>query len=413
MKIYFLGIGGAGMSSLAQYYVVQGHDVSGMDIKDSTVAKMLRSKGIEVTISNDAKDIPQGVDKFVYTASMKSENPVMQEAVKRGVEMQNYFACVGDITTQYKTISIAGTHGKTTTVGLAMAGLQAAGFDASMIGGAFMKALGGSNFHAGSNDYLVLESCEYKNHFHLLTPEIVLITNIEWEHVDFFPTFEEYKKSFKTFVSKAKVVLYHADDVVTAEILQDHQELCIPVPKNTGNNLNLTIPGQYNKDNAALTLGLAKYLELDMQKFTEGLEKFSGVARRQEYLGIKHGVKIYDDYGHHPTAMRLTLQAFREKFPESKIGLFFEPLLSRKEFFEAMKPCLEIADKVALFPIYIPGQKSDHSALEYFLDTMEDVEVIDDGAGFDAFVSQFGDGDIVLCMGAGKISDFVRGQIEG
>jgi len=170
--------------------------------------------------------------------------------------------------------------------------------------------------------------------------------------------------------------------------------------------------GRFNQDNAALALACAQHLGLDEEKFRKGLEEFGGASRRQEYIGEKFGVKLYDDYGHHPTAVRETLKAFRQKFMVEKIGLLFEPLLSRSEFFEEFVECFDEADQVGLFPVYIPGKGPDKESLKFFMDRKKGITIVDGDVAMDAFLADFDQGDIVVCMGAGKISYFIRQYVQ-
>lgn len=368
MKIHFIGIGGIGISALAQFCKTQGHEISGSEIQETGISEILRKQNIEIQIPQRAENVPEDCDLVVYTEAIifcEEENPEFLEAKKRKIPIKSYFEFLGEISQKFRTIAVAGTHGKTTTTGLLTAGFKQANFGASIFVGSKLRELDNSNFSAGTNDFLLVEACEYRNNFQFLCPEIVILTNVELDHVDFYRDENHYFETFAHFCKKAKVVIFHKEDKNAQKVLENFKGQKIAVSSKKIADMNLSISGIHNRENAILALACAEYLKenFNFSQFKKGLESFSGAWRRQEFLGEKslndqdselHKILVFDDYGHHPTEIKATLQSFRERFPDQPIGLIFEPhQFSRtKQFFEEFLSAFELADLTGLFPIY-------------------------------------------------------------
>ncbi len=416
MKIHFIGIGGIGTSALAQYCLRRGDSVTGSNQGETEIIPKLREQGMKVMIDGQKTDnIPEVCDLVVYSEAISEENPERQEATKRKITQKSYFESLGEISKDFRTIAVAGTHGKTTTSGMIAAGSLAADFSATFFVGSTLKEFGGSNFHSGTNEYAVIEACEYRENFRFLHPEIIVLTNVEWDHPDYYQTEEQYLKAFQSFLAKAKTVIFHEEDVMATKLLQTLSVEKIPVKRTS---LDLSVSGDHNQANAALAMQLAKYLELDLENFKQGLEQFTGAGRRQEYLGEKNGVNIFDDYAHHPTEVRATIQAMREKFPESKIVVIFEPhQFSRtRVFLDEFVEALNTADEVGLFPIYEARDSQEDKAtvsIESLQEKIAGSVSVKTKEEADQFLQKFEKGDAVVFMGAGRISGFVREFLEG
>ena len=412
MNIHFIGIGGIGMSALAQWCVHRGDSVMGSDSSDSAIIEMLQAKGIEIMIGQKAENITEDIELVVYTEAVSDSNVERQKAQNLHIPQYSYFEYLGKLSENYKTIAVAGTHGKTTTTGLIASGFLSEKFDATVVVGSTLKELGGSNFYPGTNDYFLVEACEYRENFRFLKPEIVLLTGVDYDHVDAFPTRESYIDAFRRFCLSTKTVVFHAEDEGSKEVLSDFQGEKIEIGRGNSGDcpspLSLNILGDFNQRNAALAVGLGKILKLG-NDFETGLESFSGAGRRQELLGEKNGIQIYDDYAHHPTELTALLKGFHQKFSDKKIGLIFEPhQFSRtKMFFEEFKKAFENADEVGLFPIYEARDTEEDKqfSLSAFCDSYDRVRTQKD---IDLFLKKFSVGDIVIFAGAGKISSFAR-----
>jgi len=352
MKIHFSGIGGIGMSALAQFCIRRGDTVVGSDVSESPIIDFLRKEGVNVMLPQEGKNLTNDVELLVYSEAVPAENPERVKATTLGIPQKSYFQYLGEISKDFRTIVVAGTHGKTTTTALIAAGFQSTGFGATVIVGAQLREFGGLNFHAGENEWLLVEGCEYRNNFQYLQPEILVLTNVELDHVDSYPSEEEYVIAFQALAQKAKVVLYHQGDEKAEEALIGFTGQKIAIGK--GENVQLRLLGAHNKQNAALALAVGEYLHLGMGGFQQALVNFGGAARRQEYLGTRNGLYVYSDYAHHPTEILATLTAFRQAAKGKSIAVVFEPhQYSRTRYFlDAFAASFDTADYVAIYPIY-------------------------------------------------------------
>ncbi len=418
MKIHFIGIGGIGISALAQFCHARGDTVYGSEIAETGILEKLRAQGIPIFIPQKAENIPQDCELVVYTEAVSTDNPERVEAKERGIQEKSYFQYLGDISRDFRTIAVCGTHGKTTTVGLLASAFQISGFDATVFVGSKLREFDNSNFHLGTNDFLLVEACEYRNNFQFLHPEIVLLTNAELDHTDFYRDADHYRSTFRDFCKKAKVVIYHEGDADAEVILTDFSGKKIVVSSEEMQNIaSLQISGAHNRANATLAFNLAQHLGLDLDQFKKGLESYKGAWRRQEFLGEKEGVRVFDDYGHHPTEIRATLQAFRERFPDRRIGLIFEPhQYSRtREFFPEFCDALSLADEVGIFPIYAARDTDEDKksvSVQDLIDHISGAEKIETQEDAQSFVKKLEGRDVLLFMGAGVIDQFAKDFLD-
>jgi UDP-N-acetylmuramate--alanine ligase len=272
-----------------------------------------------------------------------------------------YPEALGLLTEEYTTIAVCGTHGKTTTTAMVASMLKACGKNLTVIVGSLL-AEGGTNFAQGDSEYLVVEACEYRRSFLNLHPTHVLVTNIDEDHLDYYKDIDDIKSAFQSFADKIPAsgsLIAHADvslDTVAQKVNADS------VPKET---IELSVLGDHNKSNAQLALALAKTLSLSEADAKKGLIAFRGTWRRLEYKGIWHDVALYDDYGHHPTEIKATLQALREKYSANKykvIAVFQPHLYSRtKQHLDEFAESFADATTVCVLPIYAAREKDDGS----------------------------------------------------
>ena len=346
MKIHFIGIGGIGVSALAQYYLAKGEQVSGSDLASSEITKLLKRKGIKIIIGQYAKNITKNHDLIIYSPAVKEDNPELKEAKNLGIKCLSYPEALGELTKKYSTIAITGTHGKSTTTAMAALVLIKAGFDPTVIVGTKLKEFGNSNFRMGKSKYLIIEACEHEESFLNYWPKIIVITNIEKEHLDYYKNLKNILKAFDEFIShlpKNGVLVINKDDKNIAQILTSQ------VKKYTGQtcvfSLNqkkekeklrkiLKIPGEYNIYNALAALTIARALKIADKVSYQALSEFKGTWRRFELThaelhrtkrGITQKITIISDYAHHPTEVKATLKACREKFSKQKIWCVFQP----------------------------------------------------------------------------------------
>lgn len=414
MNIHFIGIGGIGISALAQYCHHRGDHVTGSEISETNIIPHLRELGIRITLPQKAENIPSKCDLTIYTEAVPPDNPERKGAEKRSIPQKSYFEYLGELSKEHRTIAVCGTHGKTTTVGLIASGFQAVDFDATVFVGSTLREFGESNFHLGTNNWLLVEACEYRNSFQFLWPDIIVLTNVELDHPDYYKSEEQYFQAFREFCSKAKIVICHNDDPNVERLFGKlgNEELQL-LTLESDENLSLQIYGKHNRENAALATKLAKQLELDIDEFKEGLHNYKGAGRRQEYLGEKEGIKIFDDYGHHPTEISVTLQSFREQFPGKKIGLIFEPhQFSRtRQFLNEFKESLEQADLVGIFPIYAARDTEEDLravSVNDLINRIDGAFLVRDQDDVTNITKKLDSGDVLIFMGAGKVDQFAR-----
>jgi len=336
-KIHMVGIGGIGLSALAQFYKHKGAQVAGSDRSESPVVDMLRARGIKVNIGHNAENVTSDTELLVYSDAVPEDNVERMRAKKFGIEQVSYFEALGRVTRLYRTVAIAGTNGKTTVTAMLGKILIDIGLDPTVIVGSVASEWG-SNFRAGYSDLFVVEACEYREHFLNFRPEVLVITNIEWDHTDYFKSFDEYRMAFDKVRALSKIV-------IDSELYSKEQ-----VPE-------LLVPGEFNKENARAAKAAARALAPNIPEdaIDRSLAEFKGSWRRFEYKGILPlGAKLYDDYAHHPTAVAKTIQAAREKFPDKKIVIFFHPhLYSRtRDLFDDFAKALATADQSYILPVY-------------------------------------------------------------
>ncbi|XKT74516.1 MAG: UDP-N-acetylmuramate--L-alanine ligase [Patescibacteria group bacterium UBA2163] len=359
-KVHMVGIGGIGMSALAQLYHTRGVAVSGSDRSASPVTELLKKKGITVTIGHAAENLPEDVDLLVYSDAVPEEDSERTAAHDRGISEQSYFEALGDVSRGEYTIAVAGSHGKTTTTAMLAKMLSDAGRNPTVVVGSLVKDFD-SNFVPGTGELgspFVVEACEYRDHMLKLAPHILVVTNLEWEHTDYFTTFEQLKQSFRTAVERLPAdgaLIVNLKSEVGAE-LADHAP-CRVIDYSDVIPPKLALLGDFNVANAQAAIAAAKAFasSLDEDALYESVATFQGSWRRFEHKGAAPGgAAIYDDYAHHPTEIRVTLEAVRKKFPDTQIVVAFHPHLytRTRDFMEQFTEAFTAADRVLIAPIF-------------------------------------------------------------
>ena len=394
-SVFFIGIGGIGISALAKMMHSRGIYVSG--VNDDEIGKTLdtlKEEGIPVVWLKDFKDLPQA-DMYVYSDAWLYRGPEIIESAKHtGKATLSYFEALGEFAKNYKVIAISGTHGKTTTTAMMAEVMVDAGLDPTAIVGSFVKRFG-SNFRAGKSEYLVVEADEYNRHMLYLRPFIGAITNIEADHLDCYKDLDDIKQAFDQFLSQS------------THKVTDYEKYLDKVPK-------LLVPGEHNRKDAAVVLAIADLLQIPEEVTLKSLQGFAGTWRRLEKKGVTdHGVTIYDDYAHHPTEIKASLQALREIYPkgEKVVTVLFQPhLYSRtKALFDDFAQSFDGADRIFLLPIYFAREDKDESiSSEKLADAI--VKNGDTAQAFGTFEEaetyikglKFGENDVFITMGAGE-----------
>lgn len=329
--IHFIGIGGIGTSAIAQILHNKRKKISGSDLVPSQLTKSLKLSGINVKIGHDEKFISKKHDLIIYSPAIPNSNPELKKAKSLNIKTISYSHALGQLTKDYFTIAIAGTHGKSTTTAMISLITEKAGLDPSVVIGTKIKQFKNKNFRVGDSEYLIIEACEYKRTFLAIHPDILVLTNIEADHLDYYKDLDDYKNAFKDLVKKVpkngQILINdkskHLKDIVkNAKCkVSTWKELHIDKLK-----LKPRVPGDFNIENAKNAAITAKYLGINDKIIEKTIANFKGTWRRLE-IKRKKGYKctFIDDYGHHPTEIQLTLAAIREQNPNANILCIFQP----------------------------------------------------------------------------------------
>ena len=383
-NVYFAGIGGISMSSLALILKNKGISVSGYDFKESETTKMLENKGIRIDYTYETADFPEA-DTVVYTAALKADDPILVKARERELNIFTRAELLGAITSDYKhSVGVAGTHGKSSTTGFLAEICLAADNDSTILAGAVMPSVG-STFTVGGGDCAVFEACEYKNSYHSMQPTIKTILNVELDHVDFFGNIENVIESFRKYIAKPgkngeniAVINLDSKNAVEAakntgaevkyfsltqktdyyatgiDLSDGYGEFDIMKGENLLCHVKLSVPGIHNVSNALAAAASADLCSIEAGAIKAGLERFIGVKRRFEKVKeLSCGAVVIDDYAHHPDEIETTLNSAK-KVARGRVICIFQPhTYSRtKALFCDFVKALSIADKVLLAPIY-------------------------------------------------------------
>ena len=433
------------MSGLARIALSDGIAVSGSDAKDSSVLTALRALGADVFTSHEAAHV-QGADVVIYSTAISASNPEMAYAVERSIPILTRAQALAALMSGSKSIAVAGTHGKTTTSSMLTVALQACGVDPSFAIGGTLTA-SGSNAHRGTGEFFVAEADESDGSFVEYRPLAAIVTNIEHDHVDFFHTPEAVTEVFENFastISPQGFLVYCADDA-GATRLGTSALTCTPISYGESENadlridqielkamgssarvmwrgravghLELQVPGHHNLLNAASCLAMGLTLEMPIHQLLEGLHNFRGAGRRFELKATEHGIRIIDDYGHHPTEITVTLQAARRYAGDGRVLVIFQPhRYSRTQaFLNDFAASLDLADDVTLLEIYAASEKPIHGVSSSLIaEKMSHGHFIPNFASASERVIEMAKpGDVIITLGAGDVNSLAPIIAEG
>ncbi len=408
-----VGIGGIGMSALAQLLKHRGRTVKGSDREESPVVAMLAQKGIDVAVGHDQCNIPADTELLIYSDAVPESNAERVRAKEMKIPELSYFEALGVVSKDARTIAVAGTHGKTTTTGMLAKILQFADKEPTAIVGSIVRDFG-SNFLAGREDLFVVEACEYRDHLLKLSPHILVITNIELDHTDYFPNIEALQATFRKAVERVPkdgAIIANPYDPIVAGVIAHAKAPILDYTTQTVPALAQI--GEFNRMNAraAKAAARAAYPHLQEEYTDRALIDFKGSWRRFEYKGeTPSGAVVYDDYAHHPTAIAKTIEAARENFPEKRIVVAFHPhLYSRtKSFLNEFAAALATADTAIVAPIYAAREAPDISVSNHILAREAvkrggEVEALDSFDEIRTRLLEEQDDALIITMGAGDI----------
>ncbi len=407
MKIHFIGIGGIGVSALAQYYLAKGNQVSGSDLVVSEITDFLEKKGIKIFNRNSENNISKDIDLIIYSPAVRKDNPEIKKAKELKIKLQSYPEALGELTKEYYTIAVAGSHGKSTTTAMLGILMQNAGLDPTVIVGTKVKEFGNSNFRFGKSKFLVIEACEYDASFLHYFPKIIVITNIDKEHLDFFKTFANVKKAFKDFSKKLPKDGFLIENKNNKNLKTEKEKI----------KKVLKIPGEHNVLNALAVLQVAKVLGVPEKISFKSLSKFEGTWRRFEIKKGKVGNKkiiLISDYAHHPNEIFASLSGAREKYPNKKIYCVFQPHQHQRTFY-LLKDFIKVfrnskIEKIIITDIYdVAGRETQKINSEINSERLvekikKDSVIYCATDNLEKYIKEnINSGDVLIIMGAGDI----------
>lgn len=441
-NIHFVGIGGIGMSGLAEILASCGFSVSGCDAQASQTTRRLIAAGIPVAIGHDPGH-PAGADLVVISSAIRKDHPELEEARRLRIPVIRRAEMLGEVTRLKRGVGVAGTHGKTTTSAMIATVLAEAGLDPTLIVGGVLRNYA-TNARLGAGEWLVVEADEYDRSFLTLHPEIAVVTNIEADHLDIYSGIDEIRATFAEFAARVPfygTVVACADDANVVALLDSIEKRQIRYGLGPDAELRATdvsfegrtsrftvvrsgerigeitlqVPGEHNVRNALAAVAVALELDLPFETIATGLERFTGVERRFQLLGTFRGALVIDDYAHHPTEVRATLEAARRGYGGRRIVALFQPhLYSRtRDFQMEFAEALSTADLAFVAPIYPAREKpiegvtsaliTDAAARRGFAN----VRPLDGNlqAVADAVRSELRENDLFVTMGAGNVHE--------
>lgn len=367
--VHFIGIGGIGMSSLAQWFMAQNWAVTGSDITRSLITHDAAKRGVKVKIGpQKASNLPSRTSLVIRTQAVKPDNPEYAAARHRKVPIMTYPEIVGQLTDEYRTVAVAGAHGKSTTTAFMALLLERAKLDPTVIIGTRLKEFGENNFRPGHGPWLVLEADEYGKAFLNYTPTIAIITNIDKEHLDTYGRLAGVKRAFLTFIGRilpGGALIVNADDKNTVSLKsrtlkiarKNHVEVIWysrRSPLAAKLRKVLKIPGEHNVSNALAAMAAAKLFHIPEKNALVTLGIYRGSWRRFDRRGSFRDAIVFDDYAHHPTEIKATLRGFRARFPKKKIVCVYEPHQAERlrRLWPEFQTCFDLADELVMLPIY-------------------------------------------------------------
>ncbi|TLY32921.1 MAG: UDP-N-acetylmuramate--L-alanine ligase [Ignavibacteria bacterium] len=440
-KIHFVGIGGIGMSGIAEILLNEGFKVSGSDKSLGEVTERLKTLGAEIMEGHRARNVGRDVDALVYSSAVGPDNPELVEAKERKIPLIRRAEMLAEVMRLKYGIGIAGTHGKTTTTSMVSLVLMEGGLDPTVIVGGKLSGLGGTNARLGHGEFIVVEADEFDRSFLSITPTVAVLTTLETDHLDTYRDLEDIKGAFIQFadkvpfygfivlclddpalqdimpeLSKKKIITYgmnpqadiqasdlrFKDDTSSFEVIKENREL---------GHVSLQIPGKHNIQNALAAIAVGLELGVPFSSVKSGIEKFAGVYRRWEKKGEANGIAVYDDYAHHPTECRATLLGVKGGWRRRAVCVFQPHLYSRtRDFCEEFAKAFLLADVLVVTDVYpareepiqgVTGELIVNAAKQY---GHKDVHYVADKRKVPEALAKITQAnDIVITMGAGDI----------
>lgn len=382
-NIFLIGIGGAGLSALALLLKENGKNISGSDQEENNKIKELKNSKIEIKKVHSENNITKKIDLVIYSSAITDKNPERIKAKKIQIPQISYPEALGEISKDKRTIAICGTHGKTTVTSIISSIFLRAKKAPTVIVGAKVSSLKNKNYKLGKSNWFIVEACEYKRNFLNIHPDIIVLNNIEYDHIDYFKTKKDYFNSFLEFVSKLPKngdLIANIEDKNIKQLIniikKDRSDIKIHTfglksgdinSKNVG-KIKRNLYGEHNLKNILASITLSKVLKINKKIYLTEIENFKGVERRLEFIKNINSVPLYSDYAHHPKEIKATIQAIKEKHGgKSKVLIVFQPHQYRRTY-ELKTEFIRAFDKADLTII---------SDIFESRDTKEDIKKID------------------------------------
>ncbi|MGI6084304.1 MAG: UDP-N-acetylmuramate--L-alanine ligase [Acetivibrionales bacterium] len=439
MTVHMIGIGGISMSGLADILMNKGVIITGSDLVKTEITDKLQSKGANINYSHNASNITNQ-DLVVYTAAISMDNPEIIEAKNRNIPIIERSELLGAIMDQFEnSIAVSGTHGKTTTTSMIASVILEAGLDPTIHIGGLLNLIGG-NTRIGNSEYFIAEACEYKNSFLQFRPSLAVVLNIDADHLDFFKNVDEIRNSFERFLGNVRtpgIIVINIDDpqtktlskVLTRPVVtyginsneadwscenitfkEGYAKTTILHKKSLWAKISLAVPGLHNVSNLLAAIAACHSLGISKSAIINGLEKYKGTHRRLEDKGILYGVRVMDDYAHHPTEIQASLSAARA-LATNRLFCIFQPHTYTRtyELIDDFSKSFGQADTVVVTDIYAAREKDTGLINSRILN--DRINMI---TGNSVYLSKFEDiakflhdnttaGDLVITMGAGNV----------
>ncbi|MFN3814025.1 MAG: UDP-N-acetylmuramate--L-alanine ligase [Aquificaceae bacterium] len=433
-KFHFVGIGGMGMSGIAQVLIDMGYHVSGSDIKEDKNTELLRRRGARISIGHKAENVGD-VHVVVYSSAVTENNPELLQAKNMGIPIISRGEMLAELFRLKEGIAVCGSHGKTTTTSMIAHIVHDAGYDPTvLIGGVLHKF--GSNARLGSSELIVSEADESDGSFLRLFPTVAVVTNIDAEHMDYYKDIEDIKEAFLKFANsipfygfcvmnlddknskevmekvRRKVITFgieeYADIIAhNLQVVGGTYRFDLSYHKQRLGYIHLSISGKHNVYNALASIGVALNMDISFDIIKHSLENFKNAERRLELKGYFRGCPVYDDYGHHPTEMLAVMNTIKELHPDRRILLVFQPHRYSRIFYLFDKFCevLRQANPCFLTDIYSAGEQNVYGvSSQYLAEASECIYARDKERLFEFLEDTIGENDVILFMGAGNIS---------
>ena len=433
--IHLIGIGGTGLSAIARLLKESGHTVTGSDMQPSPFVDDLRKIGITVHIGHKAEQIGNA-DLIVRSSAIPDKNPEVVAAREKGIPVYKRSDFLGSLMEDKIGIAVAGTHGKTSTTAMIAWTLTELGEDPSFIVGSTINGMG-VNAHFGKGKTFVIEADEYDRMFLGLKPSIGIVTNLEHDHPDIYPTAESFREAFVEFIHllpEDGTFVYCADDAGATDLVKNANVETVGYSLSTANaqpnthggfdfefqsvEVSLQVPGKHNVWNALAVMTVIEELGLSLEAAAQALGSFSGTGRRFELVGEVDRIAVYDDYAHHPTEIRATLAAARARHPEAGIWVVWQPhTYSRtKLLFDEFVQAFGDADHVIVTEVYKSREPEEDFSSAQVVDAMAHpsakfIATLKDTTAY--LIDHLGKGDVLLVLSAGDANQINRDVLDG